>query len=169
MLFTKFIVAPKYYEDVQARFLERLNYIPPQKPELLSRKSLTKWLADTRPRGAISGYVFPILFPLDILFLLSLGLLLRFGSVAITGQTAFLANVPPGIWWFLPVLYIVADLSEDSLVAGIFKAVIPLTDSSYLLLHKLTAIKLAAVSVAIGKVGFLVALLALMHFFPAQR
>jgi hypothetical protein len=71
-LFLKFVIAPKYGVDVRSRFIERINYIPSQKPQLLDRDNLAKWLADRRNSSAISGYVFPVLFPFDILFLVSL-------------------------------------------------------------------------------------------------
>jgi hypothetical protein len=44
-----------------------------------------------------------------------------------------------------------------------------LTDGSFGFLNTLTAIKLATVSLALGQVGFLGALCALLYFFPANR
>jgi hypothetical protein len=63
-LVLKFIVAPRYGKDVEARFLERLNYIPSQ-TVLLSKATLDRWLADQANSDAIRGYVYPVLFPLD--------------------------------------------------------------------------------------------------------
>jgi len=168
-LILKFVITPKYGEDVQARFIERIKYIPSQKPELLSRDTLAKWLAGTRNGDAISGYVFPVLFPLDYLFLISLGLLLGFASAALAGQFSFLMNVPHWIWWLFPVLYIISDFAEDTAVIAVFKSLIPLTEGSYSLLSILTALKLATISVAVGQVGFLAVLNALVRLFPIQQ
>lgn len=168
MLLLKFVIKRKYQEDVQSRFIERINYIPSQKPELLTRDNLARWLANEANSTAINGYVSPVLFPLDILFLISLGLLLGSASVALAGQFAFLSNIPNWIWWLFPCLYMASDIFEDTAVAAIFKSVVPLTDRSFFLLRKLTAIKLATVSVAIGQVCFLGALYAVLFFFPPQ-
>lgn len=168
MLALKLFVAPRYGEDVEGRFLERLKYIPSQ-TELSSSATLSRWLANKANSEAIRGYVYPVLFPLDILFLLSLGLLLGFASGALGSRLEFLSNVPAWIWWVFPFLYMASDLAEDMAIAAIFKAIIPLTDGSYNVLSALTAVKIATVGIAIGQVGFLAALNALMFFFPAPR
>ena len=168
----KLVVTPKYGEDVHARFFERLNYIPSQKPQLLSQATLTAWLADPEHDRAKHGYVYPVLFPLDFVFLLSLGAFLELVSVSIADRVSFLSGIPTIVWWVFPALYVVADGAEDTLAAGIFKSIIPLTRRSYSLLRKLTAIKLAAVSMAIGQAGFLSALavlLYLLYLFPVQQ
>jgi hypothetical protein len=169
MLLLKLVITPKYGEDVQSRFIERIKYIPSQKPDLLSRRNLARWLTDGTNSKAISGYVFPVLFPIDFLFLVSLGLLLGIASVALAGRFDFLSNVPHWIWWLFPSLYMASDFFEDVAVIALFKLLVPLTDGSYSLLSRLTAIKLVTVSVAIGQVGFLGTLHALLFFFPANR
>ncbi len=101
----KFVVAPRYGTDVGARFLERLKYIP-SRSEPLSEVSLARWLADKTQSEAISGYVVAVLFPLDILFLICLGLLLGFASTPLAERLAILSNIPGRIWWVLPACYI---------------------------------------------------------------
>ncbi|WFU26762.1 hypothetical protein QA649_11295 [Bradyrhizobium sp. CB1717] len=130
-LFLKYVVAPRYGEDVAARFIERLNYIPSQKPALLDGSTLSRWLADERNKTSIAGYVFPVLFPLDLLFLVSLGLLLGFTSAALSGSLAFLAHIPGWVWWVFPLGYIAADLAEDLVVAAIFKSVIAMSEALF--------------------------------------
>lgn len=90
----KYIVSPRYGVDVQARFIERLNYIPSQAPALLSRDNLARWLVDDRNTRAVNGYAYPVLFPLDFMFLLSLGFLLGLASTALAGRIAYVANWP---------------------------------------------------------------------------
>lgn len=169
MLVLKYVIAPSYGDDVSSRFIERINYIPSQKPALLDRDNLAKWLADAKNAKAIRGYVFPVLFPLDIFFLASLGLLLGFASVAMAGLLGFLSNVPAWVWWIFPLCYVAADFAEDTAVAAVFQSKIDLTDGSFGLLRILTKIKLISINLAIGQVGFLVALYALLSFFPANR
>jgi hypothetical protein len=164
----KFVVTPKYGEDVQARFIERIKYIPSQKPALLTQQNLAKWLADEKNDNAVSGYVFPVLFPLDILFLICLGSLLGVASVALADHLNVLSHVPHWIWWLFPALYVVSDLSEDTAVVSVFKSFVPLTPGSFRLLSTLTAIKLATVGVAVAQVGFLAVFHALVFFFPAN-
>jgi small-conductance mechanosensitive channel len=167
MLVLKYVIAPSYGDDVSRRFIERINYIPSQKPALLNRDNLAKWLADAKNARAISGYVFPILFPLDVVFLASLGLLLGCASVAMAGQLSFLSNVPAWVWWIFPLCYVAADFTEDMVVAATFKSKIELTDRSFGLLQSLTTIKIMGINLAIGQVGFLAALYALLSLFPA--
>ncbi len=114
-------------------------------------------------------YVVPVLFPFDIAFLISLGLLLGFASTAFADTMNFLIRVPHWVWWIFPVLYMAFDFSEDLTVAAIFKSFVPLSSVSFFILSKFTAAKLATINIAIGQVGFLAALLALTRFFPAPR
>ncbi len=162
-------VAPNYGEDVEGRFIERLNYIPSQKPKLLSRESLHLWLGDAGNSKAKSGYVFPVIFPFDVLFLVSLGLLLGVASVWLANRTVFLSNVPNWIWWLFPALYAVSDLAEDCVIAALFKSVVPLNDGTFFVLRRLTSLKIATVSIAIGQAGFLGVLHALCSFFRHIR
>jgi hypothetical protein len=153
-LILKLFVTPKYGTDVASRFLERLKYIPSQ-TEVLSATTLRRWLTDRANDGAIRGYVYPVLFPLDLFFLLALGLLLGFASGALVGGLGFLSNIPGWIWWILPATYMASDLVEDTVIAAIFKSRIALTENSFRLLSGLTAIKLVTVTTAIAQVAFL--------------
>lgn len=164
----KLFVTPKYGKDVANRFLERLKYIPSQ-TEVLSAATLRRWLADKANDSAIRGYVFPVLFPIDILFLIALGLLLGFASAALASGLGFLLNIPHWIWWVLPAAYMASDLAEDTVIAAIFKSQITLTESSFRFLSALTAIKLATVTTAIAQVAFLGALNGLLVLFPASK
>jgi hypothetical protein len=164
----KLFVTPKYGTDVANRFLERLKYIPSQ-TEVLSAITLRRWLADKANDSAIRGYIYPVLFPIDILFLLALGLLLGFASAALAGGLGFLSNVPHWIWWVLPAAYMASDLVEDTIIAAIFKSRIALTENSFRLLSALTAIKLSTVTSAIAQVAFLGALNGLLILFPASK
>jgi hypothetical protein len=164
----KFFVAPRYGRDVEGRFLERLQYIPSQ-TQALSSATLGRWLVDPANALAIRGYVFPVLFPLDIVFLVCLGLTLGLASDTLANKLGFLSNVPIWVWWVLPACYMAADLFEDSVIAAIFKSLIALTQGSFRLLTTLTAIKLATAKAAIAQVAFLGALYALLLLFPASK
>lgn len=130
----KFVTSRYAQEDVEARFLERLKYIPSQ-TEILSEPTLARWLADKRNDKAISVYVVPVLFPLDILFLLCLGVFLGLASGALADRLGFLSSIPAWIWWILPAAYMASDLAEDTVIAAIFKSFIPLTTGWFRLLH----------------------------------
>jgi hypothetical protein len=164
----KLFVTPRYGTDVASRFLERLKYIPSQ-TEVLSATTLGRWLADKANDGAIRGYVYPVLFPLDLFFLLALGLLLGFASAALAGGIGFLSNIPHWIWWVLPAAYMASDLVEDTVIAAIFQSRIALTESSFSILSALTAIKLATVTTAIAQVAFLGALGGLLFLYLASK
>jgi len=156
-----------YGIDVADRFVERLTYIPSETKSLLTRDSLAKWLADPRNANAAAGYVFPVLFPLDLLFLILLGALLGVASTALASELAMLAAIPGIIWWILPLLYLVSDLAEDTLMAGIFKSLVPLSDAWFRVLRILTRTKIASLTAAFSQVGFLGILCVLLRIFPA--
>ena len=144
-----------YGIDVADRFVERLAYIPSKTHSLLTRDSLENWLGDPNNAGAIAGYVVPVLFPLDLLFLLLLGCLLGAASTTLSNELPMLSAIPSTIWWVLPFIYLISDLAEDTLMAGIFKSVVPLTDDWFQLLHVLTTTKIASLTAAFGQAGFL--------------
>jgi hypothetical protein len=158
-----------YGVDVADRFIERLAYIPSKTESLLTRDNLARWLADPENADAAAGYVMPVLFPLDLLFLLLLGLLLGVASTTLAGELLMLRAIPSAIWWILPLVYLVADLAEDTLMAGIFKSIVPLTGVSFRVLHALTMIKIASLTAAFGQVGFLGILCVLPRIFPAGQ
>lgn len=164
----KLYVTPRYGADVASRFLERLKYIPSQ-TEVLSATTLRRWLSDKANDGAIRGYVYPVLFPLDLFFLLALGLLLGCASGALAGRIGFLSNIPHWAWWVLPAAYMASDLVEDTFIAAIFTSRLALTENSFGLLSALTAVKLATVTMAIAQVAFLAALNELLVLFPASK
>jgi hypothetical protein len=167
-LLLKYVITRPYGFDVQARFLERLNYVPSQEPKLLTKLALAEWLEGPSHIGWIRGYVFPVLFPFDILFLASLGVLLGLWSADLASRFAFLSQIPSWVWWTLPVLYMVADFAEDSAIAVVLTSAVPLTDNSFSLLRGLTTAKLATVSLASGQVGFLLALAGVLKIFPPK-
>ena len=148
--------------------VRNVKYIPSQ-TEILSEPTLARWLADKRNDKAISVYVVPVLFPLDILFLLCLGVFLGLASGALADRLGFLSSIPAWIWWILPAAYMASDLAEDTVIAAIFKSFIPLTTGWFRLLSTLTAIEIATISAAIGQVAILGALNALLFFFPAGK
>ncbi|WP_407117573.1 hypothetical protein [Bradyrhizobium sp. LMG 9283] len=167
-LLLKYRVSPQYGLDVVTRFVERLNYIPSQKPALLSRDSFARWLADPALASAKDGYAVPVLFPFDLLFMICLAALLGMASAFVAGHLSFLSGVPAWIWWLLPLAYLAADLAEDGLLFLILRDSAPLTEPTFSLLRKLTAAKLATVSLAMGEIAFLLALKILVHFYPAE-
>jgi hypothetical protein len=155
--------AKNYGAEVAHRFVERLAYSPSETQRLLTRESLTKWLADPNNADAVTGYVAPVLFPLDLLFLLLLGGLF---STTFAGKLPMLGGTS-SIWWILPLLYLVSDLVEDTMMAGIFKSFVPLTDASFQQLHALARIKIA--TAAIAQFGFLAALCVMLRISPASH
>ena len=99
-LILKYVVTPRYGDDVRAPFLERFNYIP-SRCSALTQGTLAGWLDDKSNEEAKAGYSFPVLFPLDFIFLLCLGFLLGLASIALADRLSFLSNVPAWVWWHL--------------------------------------------------------------------
>jgi hypothetical protein len=160
------LITPRYGDDVSSRFLERADFIP-SKSTRLSRKALAAWLNDPQNTQSRIGYLSPVLFPFDIVFLLVLGTFLGLASVAFVEHLPALSKVPKWIWWLLPASYMVADAIEDSAIAGVLRGSIELTNQSYNFLSMFKAIKLATVALAGGQMLFLGLLIALLHFYPS--
>jgi hypothetical protein len=163
----KFAITPHYGEDVKKRFIERLSYIPSQNSAPLNVQSLGNWLSDSANRSTVNGYVFPVLFPLDILFLACLGTSIGMASAAIAGQMSVASGIPSWVWWLFPALYMTTDLAEDTLLALLFKSAVALTDESFTLLRSLTKVKIATVGVASAQVGLLALVWLVLKLFPS--
>src|ERR1700722_18335281 len=103
--------AGNYGVDVADRFVERLAYIPSKTQSLLTRGNLENWLADPEHSVAGKSYGTPVLFPLDLIFLLLLGCFLGVASTAVVGEVPMLGAVPRAIFWILPLLFLLCDLS----------------------------------------------------------
>lgn len=103
LFFTIGYFANHYGPRVAERFLER--------GEAYSENDLKK----LTPREA-NGYAFPVLFPLDLLFMIFLGGFLALASV---GAAESIGSIKKVAWLFAlgPALYVAADLVEDVLLA----------------------------------------------------
>jgi hypothetical protein len=97
------MVSARYGAKVGDRFLERgAAYTEADLKNLAS--------------GEARGYAFPVLFPLDLLFMIFLGGFLGFASV---GAAESIRSLSKLAWLFAlgPALYVAADLIEDTLLA----------------------------------------------------
>lgn len=107
--FTIGAVASKYGTSVSTRFLETGKY------DLAALDSFAK-----NDQTNAKGYVFPVLFPGDILYMICLAGFLGFASVACVDAAAsiqFLKNVPRWVFVIAPALFLASDLTEDILLA----------------------------------------------------
>lgn len=85
--------------DVPSRFLEHLNYIPsfksPSDAGSLSYETLRAWFADPQNADQQDIYVSPVVIPVDLLYLLSIGFFLGTLSRFAVLRVPSLAG-PPG-------------------------------------------------------------------------
>lgn len=158
----KYCVTPRFGDDVEARFVERLKYIPSFRTSaghdneaVLNRANFAAWLAKPDIQSYRRGYAFPVLFPFDILFLLALGSLLGMVSDMLAGQIGAISGWPVWIWWLFPAAYMAFDLLEDVLLIALLTAPSLLKDGTFAALSAFTSGKIATVKVAIGQVGLL--------------
>jgi hypothetical protein len=158
----KYWVTPKFGEDVKARFVERLKYIPsfktpgsPDSEAALTEASFAAWLAKPDNQASRRGYAFPVLFPLDILFLVALGSLLGMASLLLAGQVGAVSAWPVWVWWLFPVAYMAFDLLEDVLLITLLTMPSLLNGGTFHALTAFTSAKIGTVVVAIGQVGLL--------------
>jgi hypothetical protein len=157
--------------DIKARFAERIDYIPSRMspPAFLGFDSLKDWLDDPANAATRRAYAFPVLFPLDFVFLIFLGLFLGLASLAVSNQLAPLRSIPAWTWWVFPSLYIICDSLEDTILLALFTEKLRLEPVSYFIVRTLTKAKIATVSIAIGQIGFLAALWGLLRFHATEQ
>lgn len=159
-------ITPMIGRDVDARFIERLDTIP-SSAEVISEASLGKWIA-SHPMEA-NGYLSPVIFPLDFFFMFTLSGALALLCIACADSLPFLRNIHFLVWAALPVLYLVADLCEDSQMVWILSLPERLNSTSYSVLRAFTAIKLITVKASFVEAGVLVVLAAGYRLFGFVR
>ncbi|WP_315753774.1 MULTISPECIES: hypothetical protein [unclassified Bradyrhizobium] len=160
---------------VSLRFLERPTNIgnpkytvPPEvaKVESLGADSLLAWV-QSRPQSA-RGYAFYVM-PLDVLYLICLGLFLGYAStllVDVTHWPATLSPIPMWVVWLLPAAYIVCDLAEDLLIIVMLGWPTTIHAGAFAPLSLFRTLKIASVGISFGQV-FLLCLVSFV--WPAAK
>ena len=131
-------VADEYGTQVGQRFLERdTDY---------TAYALKNWVTSNKTDA--HHYAIPVLFPLDLLFLLALSGFLLFGSVRCAQSIAPLKS---WAWLFaiLPAVYALADLLEDGLLARLLLAPDKITEGAVAFAKTVTAVKIKTAGVSI--------------------
>jgi hypothetical protein len=160
---------------VSMRFLERPTHkgvpayiIAPEtetgKP--LDEASLTEWVA-TRKEFA-NGYATRVI-PLDMLYLFVLGGFLGVASATLAGLVSWpraIADMPDWVRWALPVLYIVCDFAEDTLIFVLLTWPSTISASALAAIAVSRSIKIGSVSIAIIQV-LVLSLLSYIWLRPA--
>ena len=87
----------------------------------LDEASLAEWF---KGHGDFAdGYATRII-PLDILYLFSLGAFLAIASAMLADAVRWpiaLSGFPSWVWWLLPVVYIICDFAEDTLIVTMLR------------------------------------------------
>jgi len=121
-----------------------------------SGKELRAWLADPNKKEAVSRYVFPVLIPIDILFIVLFAVAVALTSLALAPEL----KIPPD-WYLalllLPLCFAVADLSEDSLIIHALTSPDAATDKYVAVMKAVTGLKFVTFSLAAGQAGLMVA------------
>lgn len=123
--------------EVAARFLERDSY----KAEGL------RHFVKSEPDQA-RGYAYPVLFPLDLLFMIFLGGFLAIASMASAESIPWLRGFA---WAFVvaPAAYVASDLVEDVLLARMLTSLDVISESSVGWARTMTLLKFATSIIAI--------------------
>ena len=131
-------VASRQGPNVLARFLER--------DTRYTREELRRWVSENSANAR--AYAFPILFPLDLLFLLCLGGFVAAGSWSVGREIGITGGFHR---WLLaaPLLYVAADLLEDVALAWMLTSADRITDATVQATKLLTMVKLVASSLSI--------------------
>jgi hypothetical protein len=132
--------AARYGPEVGSRFLER--------GEPYIAAELRTFVA-TSARDA-RGYAIPVLFPLDLLFMLCLGGFLGLASVE---AAQAVDRLKAWAWLFAvaPALYVAADLAEDVLLARMLLSPDAISDDAVRIARGMTQAKLATSIFAVGQ------------------
>jgi hypothetical protein len=150
-------VAVRFGKAVAERFLERPGELPaeagakgPLTASMLQDWALGRVTADTA--GHARGYAHRVM-PLDLLYLISLGLFLGLAAsylAGLVGWPGWIASRPDWLWWILPLVYIAFDAAEDSLIVVLLSWPASITDASLKVLSVLRFVKIVSVGGAMG-------------------
>jgi hypothetical protein len=150
---------PRFYgPDVKNRVLEK-GFLAKNPYDTAAK--LEKWIKDDP--NAARDYVFPVLFPIDLLFLVFLGATLAMISAMAAGSIGSLSGI---MWLFVlvPALYVAADLAEDTLLAVMLTFPTTISETVYGIVQVLTTVKIVSVLFALAQTAILfVAALILRH------
>jgi hypothetical protein len=138
------LVAPRYGDEVGARFVE--------KGTSYTAGELAGWIE--KHEASARGYAVPVLFPLDLLFMAFLAALLAVASVAAADAVPWLR---PWAAWFaaVPALYLATDLAEGAVLGTALVSPAVLNGRSVAALQVITTIKIWSVLAAIGQTAVL--------------
>ena len=136
-------------KDVKARFLERGCTIPSSE-KAITAANLKEWV-QANPDAA-KKYVTPVIFPLDMLFVLAAGVFLGFASVLLAGRIDTLSFIPMWVWWILPALYMIADICEGAAMISLLSRPDLIGGYGFAALRALTFTKLVTITLAISQV-----------------
>jgi hypothetical protein len=106
---------------VSERFLERSTTIPPERatePLPIDANNLHAWVTSKGTAEYARAYAARVL-PLDFIYLAVFGGFLALGACTLAAGVAWppaLAKLPTWIWLVFPVLYVLADALEDTLI-----------------------------------------------------
>jgi len=113
---------------------------------------------DTTPQASLTGvthnptkargYIFPVLFPFDVMFLICLGGFLGLGSVI----AAHTLKWPPYADWLLvlaPMLFMACDFAEDVMLSRFLISPTLVTEEAVAVAKAATNAKIATCSIAI--------------------
>jgi hypothetical protein len=159
---------------VSDRFLERPTQdgkpkytIPRETPpgEALDAGSLTQWINENSHFA--TGYATRVI-PLDFLYLFFLGGFLAVASTILVDLIRWpiaLASIPVWIWCLLPVVYVICDFAEDTIIFIILRSPSGIQGLTMDILACLRAAKILSLALSIGQV----LLLCLLSYLPASR
>lgn len=132
------VFADRYGPDVSGRFLE----INPR----YDAASLIDWVTHNPTKAR--GYIFPVLFPFDVMFLICLGGFLGLGSVI----AAHTLKWPPYADWLLvlaPMLFMACDFAEDVMLSRFLLSPPLVTKEAVAVAKAATNAKIVTCSIAI--------------------
>jgi hypothetical protein len=156
-------VASSFGPAVSERFLERPTELPAEVGEgPLTASLLQAWASGSDTAGHAKGYAHRVI-PIDMLYLVFLGLFLGLAASYVAGLVswpAWVAARPAWMWWILPGAYILFDFAEDSLIFVLLTWPSSIAEASLGFLSVVRSAKIASVGASMG----LVVLLGLVSF-----
>lgn len=146
LYFVTKLVSSQYGSGTAERFLERnVDY---------TAESLKTWVKNYRRES--DAYAFPVLFPLDLLFMSFLAATLAVASIWLGESITWLREF---VWvlLLLPPFYLAVDLSEDALLARFLMSPATITVEMVKIVQALTTLKIYSVFSAVAQVILLMA------------
>jgi hypothetical protein len=123
----------------------------------LNLRNPSAWISKSANDGQRVGYVTPVILPLNLLYLATLGCLLGSLSQLLAKRIGIVSGSRHWRFWLFPAAYIVFDIIEDTFIVLTLSKTITLSSCVFYFMRIATIAKFITVTASIAQGALLLA------------